>query len=160
MSPTIKQARDVVIVVDRSGSMNGARIDGARSGLELFLFDLRPTDTTSLMTFSEALDPPSPIGPPASQIPRVKGMFAAGGTALYDAVLAGQHIGAQHAKTDRTHIHAVVVLTDGEDRDSKISYEELLKKIEREPTLPLRERAALSKTEKLRVVVRSWLSSG
>jgi phytoene synthase len=38
-------------------------------------------------------------------------------------------------------------------------YEELLKKIEREPTLPLRERAALSKTEKLRVIVRSWLSS-
>jgi phytoene synthase len=38
-------------------------------------------------------------------------------------------------------------------------YEELLKKIEREPGLPLRERAALSKTEKLRVVVRSWLSS-
>ncbi len=39
-------------------------------------------------------------------------------------------------------------------------YEELLKKIEREPALPLRERAALSKTEKLRVVVKSWLSSG
>lgn len=38
-------------------------------------------------------------------------------------------------------------------------YEELLKKIEREPGLPLRARAALSKTEKLRVVVRSWLSS-
>ncbi len=38
-------------------------------------------------------------------------------------------------------------------------YEELLKKIEREPGLPLRERAALSKTEKLRLVVRSWLSS-
>lgn len=38
-------------------------------------------------------------------------------------------------------------------------YEELLKKIERNPRLPLRERAALSKTEKLRVVVRSWLSS-
>ncbi|HTU82621.1 MAG TPA: squalene/phytoene synthase family protein [Candidatus Acidoferrales bacterium] len=39
-------------------------------------------------------------------------------------------------------------------------YEELLKKIERDPGMPLRERAALSKTEKLRVVVRSWLSSG
>lgn len=38
-------------------------------------------------------------------------------------------------------------------------YEELLKKIERDPALPLRKRAALSKTEKLRVVVRSWLSS-
>ncbi len=38
-------------------------------------------------------------------------------------------------------------------------YEELLKKIERDPGLPLHARAALSKTEKLRVVVRSWLSS-
>ncbi|MGA8533135.1 MAG: squalene/phytoene synthase family protein [Candidatus Tumulicola sp.] len=38
-------------------------------------------------------------------------------------------------------------------------YEELLKKIERDPALPLRGRAALSKSEKLRVVVRSWLSS-
>jgi 15-cis-phytoene synthase len=38
-------------------------------------------------------------------------------------------------------------------------YRELLKKIERDPALPLRARAALSKTEKLRVVVRSWLSS-
>ncbi|MFZ0030434.1 MAG: squalene/phytoene synthase family protein [Candidatus Cybelea sp.] len=38
-------------------------------------------------------------------------------------------------------------------------YEELLKKIERDPGLPLKARAALSKTEKLRVVVRSWLSS-
>lgn len=38
-------------------------------------------------------------------------------------------------------------------------YGELLKKIERDPALPLRKRAALSKTEKLRVVVRSWLSS-
>ena len=38
-------------------------------------------------------------------------------------------------------------------------YEELFKKIERDPGLPLRARAALSKTEKLRVVVRSWLSS-
>lgn len=38
-------------------------------------------------------------------------------------------------------------------------YQELLKKIERDPALPLRARAALSKSEKLRVVVRSWLSS-
>jgi 15-cis-phytoene synthase len=38
-------------------------------------------------------------------------------------------------------------------------YEELLKKIERDPGLPLKARAALSKTEKLKVVVRSWLSS-
>lgn len=36
-------------------------------------------------------------------------------------------------------------------------YEGILQKIERDPALPLRERAALSKGEKLRVVLESWL---
>ncbi|HLI96537.1 MAG TPA: presqualene diphosphate synthase HpnD [Candidatus Baltobacteraceae bacterium] len=36
-------------------------------------------------------------------------------------------------------------------------YERLLQKIERDPQLPLRERAALSKGEKLQVVLGSWL---
>ena len=36
-------------------------------------------------------------------------------------------------------------------------YEGILEKIERDPELPLRERAALSKGEKLRVVLGSWL---
>ena len=36
-------------------------------------------------------------------------------------------------------------------------YERILEKIERDPQLPLRERAALSKGEKLRVVLGSWL---
>lgn len=36
-------------------------------------------------------------------------------------------------------------------------YERLLRKIERDPGLPLRERAALSKGEKLQVVLESWL---
>jgi 15-cis-phytoene synthase len=35
-------------------------------------------------------------------------------------------------------------------------YERLLRKIERDPELPLRERAALSKREKLQVVLESW----
>jgi phytoene synthase len=39
-------------------------------------------------------------------------------------------------------------------------YERILEKIERDPRLPLRERAALSNGEKLRVVVSSWLRPG
>lgn len=39
-------------------------------------------------------------------------------------------------------------------------YERILEKIERDPQLPLRERAALSNGEKLRVVVASWLRPG
>ena len=39
-------------------------------------------------------------------------------------------------------------------------YERILEKIERDPHLPLRARAALSNGEKLRVVVASWLRPG
>jgi phytoene synthase len=39
-------------------------------------------------------------------------------------------------------------------------YESLLQKIERDPGLPLRERASLSKGEKLRVMIGSWLLPG
>jgi phytoene synthase len=39
-------------------------------------------------------------------------------------------------------------------------YEGILGKIARDPWLPLRQRAALAPTEKLRVMVKSWLSSG
>jgi 15-cis-phytoene synthase len=39
-------------------------------------------------------------------------------------------------------------------------YEGILGKIARDPWLPLHQRAALAPTEKLRVMVKSWLSSG
>ena len=39
-------------------------------------------------------------------------------------------------------------------------YERILTKIERDPELPLRERAALTKSEKLAVMVESWLRPG
>jgi phytoene synthase len=38
-------------------------------------------------------------------------------------------------------------------------YEGILNKIARDPFLPLHQRAALAPTEKLRVMVKSWLSS-
>lgn len=39
-------------------------------------------------------------------------------------------------------------------------YERILEKIERDPELPLRERARLTRTEKLRVMIGSWLRVG
>jgi Ca-activated chloride channel family protein len=124
-----KRAVDVVVVLDRSGSMLGQRIDGAREGLAGFLGALRPTDRVQLMTFNQVIDPPSPEMAPAELVPTVKGIFADGGTALYDAVLKARDLAEVGAKTDKKHIHAVVVLTDGEDRDSQIKYDELMAKL-------------------------------
>lgn len=124
-----KRGVDVVVVFDRSGSMGGERITGARAGLSAFLGTLRPTDRATLMTFNAKLDPPTAPSPPADLVPRVQSIFADGGTALYDAVLRGRDIAEEAVKTDRKRIHAVVVLTDGDDTNSNTTYPVLLTKL-------------------------------
>src|SRR5438477_1706315 len=47
---------------------------------------------------------------------RIEGLFPAGGTALYDAVNEAYQYELKNTQPDR--ISAIVVLTDGEDRDS------------------------------------------
>ena len=84
------------------------------------------------MTFNNVIDKPSPEMAPTELVPVVKGIFADGGTALYDAVLAGRDLAEAGAKNDKKHIHAVVVLTDGEDRDSQIKFDELILKMMRQ----------------------------
>jgi Ca-activated chloride channel family protein len=124
-----KRGVDVVVVFDRSGSMGGARLRGAREGLLAFLHALRATDRAVLMTFNGQLDPPSAPVAPAELAPRVEGIFADGETALYDAILRGRDVAEESAKTDKRHIHAVVVLTDGEDTSSKTKLPELMAKL-------------------------------
>jgi Ca-activated chloride channel family protein len=124
-----KRGVDVVIVFDRSGSMNGARITNAREGLAAFLATLRPTDRVTLLTFNNVADPPSASLPPATLVPKVKEIFADGGTALYDSILRGREIAEASARAYRTRIHAVVVLTDGEDTNSKTPYGALLQRL-------------------------------
>jgi Ca-activated chloride channel family protein len=124
-----KRGVDVVVVFDRSGSMRGVRLKGAKDGLDAFLGRLRPDDQVVLMTFNGQLDPPTPPQPPAAVVPRVDGIYAEGETALYDAILRGRDIAEQSSKTDKRHIHAVVVLTDGEDNQSHVKLPELLDKL-------------------------------
>jgi Ca-activated chloride channel family protein len=124
-----KRGVDIVAVFDRSGSMAGPRLRGAREGLVAFLGKLRPDDKVVLLTFSGAIDPP--VGPekPADAVTQVQGIFADGQTALYDAVLRGRDLADSATKTDKRHIHAVVVLTDGEDNRSQTKLPDLLAKL-------------------------------
>jgi Ca-activated chloride channel family protein len=124
-----KRGVDVVVVFDRSGSMAGARLKGAREGLLGFLGKLRPDDRAVLLSFNEHIDPPAPPGPPASLTPRVQNIFADGQTALYDAILRARDLADASALTDKKRIHAVVVLTDGEDNKSQNRLDDLLAKL-------------------------------
>ena len=122
-----KRGVSVVVVFDRSGSMAGPRVKNARDGLSAFLGTLQPTDRVVILTFNGHLDPPTAPMPPAEAQPRVQSIFAEGETALYDAVLRGRDIAEQDP--DKKHIHAVVVLTDGEDNKSASTLADTLTKL-------------------------------
>jgi Ca-activated chloride channel family protein len=61
-------------------------------------------------------------------VEQVDSLFASGGTALYDAIdSAYQHLAA--VPNPDAKIQAVVVLTDGEDTESKMKLNELMERI-------------------------------
>ena len=121
----------VVLVLDRSGSMAGPKIEQARSALAYVLQNLRPADEFNVLTFNEANDILSPSGllrATPDNIKRglafVKGIEAEGGTNIHDALdaalkmfPAAQNDGAQNM---------TIFLTDGlptvgETDDAKIT---------------------------------------
>jgi Ca-activated chloride channel family protein len=83
----------VVLVLDRSGSMAGPKIEQARNALAYVLQNLRPTDEFNVMTFNESNDILS-VGGLLRATPDnvrrglafVKGIEAEGGTNIHDAL--------------------------------------------------------------------------
>jgi Ca-activated chloride channel family protein len=107
-------AREVIFVVDNSGSMAGASIEQAKAALKLALARLQPTDTFNLIRFNHTTDSLFPSAEPAS--PNnvqwaeryVSGLVANGGTEMLPALLRALD-GQEHP--DR--LRQVIFLTDG-----------------------------------------------
>lgn len=83
----------VVLVLDRSGSMAGPKIEQARNALSYVLKNLRPADEFNVMTFNESNDILSQghlLRATPDNIQRglafVKGIEAEGGTNIHDAL--------------------------------------------------------------------------
>jgi Ca-activated chloride channel homolog len=128
---SVKRPVSITFVVDTSGSMAGEPMRQAKAGARLFLESLPDGDAARLMLFSSA---PHWVSERPEKLARsrpalvqaIENSFANGGTALYDSLLqalepaAGEEKGAARA---------VVVLTDGEDTDSKVKLEPLLTRL-------------------------------
>jgi Ca-activated chloride channel family protein len=129
-----KKRSNITLVFDVSGSMKDQnKIGSARNGALELLKSLSDADYFALMPFNQIIlanDPPAEL---KSSRPRaeakVKSLFADGGTALYDAVLAAYRGQMDRAASNAGKISAVVVLTDGADTNSVIKLPELLKQI-------------------------------
>ena len=118
----------VMVVIDTSGSMKGARIAAMQSTLQSYVSSLTPKDTIAMMDFNSIINAPVLIeGTPegkAKGLQYVAALKAAGQTKLYDATLAGRNWLQQNLRKDS--INAVLVLTDGADSGSNTNIDQLL----------------------------------
>ncbi|NCS36141.1 MAG: VWA domain-containing protein [Microcystis aeruginosa G11-01] len=123
----------VMVVIDTSGSMNGAKIAAMQSTLQSYVNSLTPKDTIAMMDFNTVINPPVLIkGTPegkAKGLQYVASLEADGGTKLYDATLAGRNWLQQNLRKDS--INAVLVLTDGADSGSTIEIDQLLTELKK-----------------------------
>ena len=108
-------------------------MESAQAGAEQFVSLLDPTDTFSFLAFNA--DPGWVVqGVPLATareaaLQGIRGVFPDGGTALYDSIALAYERKLEEVRKDPGRIAAIVVLTDGEDTDSRTSLDELLKRI-------------------------------
>jgi len=130
-----KKTANVVLVMDTSGSMNENRkIQNAREGAKQLVNLLSDGDRLSLLPFNSRLNWASQnllIKTGRDELSRtIDSLFAQGGTALYDSIDAGyQYLLTQNRPGESDSILSVVVLTDGEDTESKMHLNELMDRI-------------------------------
>lgn len=111
-----KRPRDVVFVIDNSGSMGGASMDQAKSSLLYALGRLSPADRFNVVRFDDTLTALFPDVVPADSehLGRarsfVSGLEAAGGTEMVPAMKAAL---ADHGTDGAPRLRQVVFLTDG-----------------------------------------------
>ena len=122
----------VVLVLDRSGSMSGPKIEQARGALTYVLQHLRPADQFNVMTFNESNDILSDKGLLAATsdnvrrgVAFVKDIEAAGGTNIHDALDAAlKMFPAKSEGGGRQNM--VIFLTDGLPTVGNTNQEEII----------------------------------
>lgn len=119
-----------MLVFDKSGSMRGDPLVKAKAGAGAFLDSLGDRDQVSLLFFdSTVAEPGDPVtlggGGRDALKASVNGTLADGGTALYDAVNVAFQAESKRATATPGTIHAVVVMTDGNDEDSALQLDAL-----------------------------------
>ena len=126
-----RKPANVELVLDVSGSMSQEdRLERAKLGLEAFFREVSPEDRIGLSIFSDRIQQLVPIGPFSQNRQRLRSvtrdLIADGGTAAYDATAQG--LDTVRRLRDRERINAVVVLTDGEDTDSALTAQDVVRR--------------------------------
>jgi Ca-activated chloride channel homolog len=125
-----KKPASVMLLLDTSGSMAGEAMDKAKEGAVSFIEKMQARDELEIRTFSDKifrLQPAASIannGETARQ--SVRGLFASGGTHLYEVLQQGVVDWNERKKRSPNRHFGIVLMTDGQDEGSPISLNDLM----------------------------------
>ncbi|MEO8178194.1 MAG: VWA domain-containing protein [Deltaproteobacteria bacterium] len=125
-----KKPASVMLLLDTSGSMAGEAMDKAKEGAVSFIEKMQARDELEIRTFSDKifrLQPAANIasnGETARQ--SVRGLFASGGTHLYEVLQQGVVDWNERKKRSPDRHFGIVLMTDGQDEGSPISLNDLM----------------------------------
>lgn len=132
---------NLVLVVDASGSMQGARWDSAVAGVRAAVAELTSHDVVTVITFNTDVKVIGPAPKAAINLQPFFSTYPMAGTALYDAILAALHVSLPlHLAVDASEARMqaltyIVVMTDGEDTHSRSSIDAVCEALRRINTL-------------------------
>lgn len=148
----VKKQADVLLVIDTSGSMEGAKIEQAVTAANAFLDNMPPQNRVGIVTFDSqpkvydfnldttvVLDENSTLSSEAlvsfeggqTEIRnQISNLQATGDTSLYDAIIQSIKL-LKNSREDRDdRIQAIVVLSDGQDTSSLSALQNVVESIQ------------------------------
>ncbi|NXY21460.1 ITIH4 inhibitor, partial [Atrichornis clamosus] len=129
--------KNVVFVIDRSGSMAGRKIEQTRTALLKILQDLRPEDHFSFMTFnSKVVEWKSSLLPAtkenvASAAAFVQTLSARGGTDINSALLTAVSVLDKSKSLPERSVSMIILLTDGQSTTGERNVEVIQENIQK-----------------------------
>lgn len=112
-------AKDVVFVLDRSGSMSGKRIQQAKEALSFILKNLNPEDQFNIVVYSDSVEPMFESLVPADKqhvskaSETVDRIDASGGTNIHKALSTAMSLISNGSAAETGRPKYVIFLTDG-----------------------------------------------
>lgn len=127
----------VILLIDRSASMDGEKLKRALEAAGLFAGLLGPDDQLEIIAFNHRAGRVHAFGDDHAGAPAaLASITAIGGTSLYDALLlAVSDLARARPDAGPDTREAVIVLSDGEDTASLVGFDEVLPAVRRSGAL-------------------------
>ncbi|XP_039932192.1 inter-alpha-trypsin inhibitor heavy chain H4 [Hirundo rustica] len=129
--------KNVIFVIDRSGSMTGRKIEQTRDALLKILQDLRPEDHFSFITFNnKVVEWKSSLLPAteenvASAAALVQTLTARGGTDINGALLTAVGVLEKAEQLPERSVSMIILLTDGQPTSGERSVEVIQENVQK-----------------------------